>query len=864
MNNLCEQYSATSMQQLTKLVTDVDSGELKEKNVYPVSVIQAIFDGITGTRLDTILSLFNCIYIPYTTSKEDTRLKIGNQMRRIGLIISFKEGDTIYTQRYIGTNFDDNSWKSNSNWVECFISYDESELVNNLKEFIKDYISNNLPEPSFSFNIEIVDVLPDVGVKGTIYLIKDKEDENNKYTEYIWLDTTNSWEIIGSTNITLEVDNSLSDTSENPVQNKVITATFLDANNAINSIRNKSNKNENDISSINSSIASIENDVAENGKIKSPRIILEETAKRVFHAEFQKAYSYPPFNWSAPASIGWAGALLIDDFSSEDYRYFHCFMTYGQGVIIRQSKHTDEYEYFNHFIVDPSTSSANYAYTNKLNSGGWYRASAEYKSAIISRCSPSVLHTYYVYNVENPINYDANLEINGSRASIPYTLINTIRYTGAKLANITSDVTCNAEDNYLYIHGYKAGSTNAISGTSIIMVFNKPELTGDKSVIDLTDNDILWTTEFYVDEAAQDIFVSGGVLYYPYGGPNHCGLAAIDVNDGRILQNIDILELSSNFVNNPEPEGVYISNGKLYLNYHHSGDNSNEVYLVEFDLQNVKESVYIPNASNTNDGLLSKIDKLQLDNLVKKAVITGYISNSNNFAVLSENNKGYVSIPQTAIDRYGILKLSNYDDKSIGIYKLFLINNNPVIQITAPTITNFGVIKVGYPLDEENHNYPVEVTAAGIAYVHVPISNNTSYSIATPTSDGLMSKEDKSWINSIINTGLTAESLTSLSLTLETLQGNYEDISSTVSAHTASLSSLQTTVGNITNTINEHTDNIEYLINGFTEYTITTDNNINNLTTRVTAVENKIVILTQNEYDALETKNENTIYFIKG
>ncbi len=809
MNNQCEQYSATSIQQLTKLVTDENSGELKEKNVYPASVIQAIFDGITGTRLDTILSLFNCIYIPFDDSKENTRLKVQTNMRRLGLIISFRSNNIIYTQRYVGNSFDDANWKLDSNWVECFVSYNESELINNLKAFIKDYIDNNLPETSVSFNVEVVSSLPSTGTKGTVYLVKDKEDENNKHTEYIWLDTTNSWEIIGSTNVTLEVDNTLSNTSENPVQNKVITSKFSEHTNAINSISNKSNKNENDISSIKSSIDSITPTVEETAKIKNPRIILEETAKNVFNAEFEKAYSYPPFNWSAPASIGWAGALLIDDFSSADYRYFHCFMTYGQGVIIRQSKHTDEYEYFNHFIVDPSTSSANYAHTNKLNSGGWYRDSAEYKSAIISRCSPSALHIYYVYDIANPINYDVNLEIDGSRTSIPYSLINTIRYTGEKLAGIASDVTCNAEDDYLYIHGYKAGSTNAISGTSIIMVFNKPELTGDKSVIDLTDDDILWSIEFYVDEAAQDIFVSGGILYYPYGGPSHCGLAAIDIHDGRILQNIDILELSKKFIDNPEPEGVYISEGKLYINYHHGGTNSNEVCLVEFDLQNVKESVHIPNATNANNGLLSKIDKWRLDNLVEKAVISGYnvpSSEITRFAVLSENNKGYVNVP-------------------------YATNTKP------------GIIKTGYVTSATNHNYAIKVDNNGNAYVNVPMPESESYSLATSTSNGLMSKEDKAWTESLINAGFTVE---------------------TVVAMNANFEGLQTVIDETNTIVNNNSNRIDYLANGFSEYTTTTDNSINNLTSRVTAIENKIVILTQSEYDGLETKNENTIYFIKG
>ena len=57
-----------------------------------------------------------------------------------------------------------------------------------------------------------------------------------------------------------------------------------------------------------------------------------------------------------------------------------------------------------------------------------------------------------------------------------------------------------------------------------------------------------------------------------------------------------------------------MSNGNVYLNYHHAGANNNEVCLVEFPLQEVKES--IPIATAKSNGLLSSVDKEKLDNLV--------------------------------------------------------------------------------------------------------------------------------------------------------------------------------------------------------------------------------------------------------
>lgn len=48
---------------------------------------------------------------------------------------------------------------------------------------------------------EVVDSLPTTGKDDVIYLVKNKSDENNVYTEYIWID--NKWEIIGDTKVNL-------------------------------------------------------------------------------------------------------------------------------------------------------------------------------------------------------------------------------------------------------------------------------------------------------------------------------------------------------------------------------------------------------------------------------------------------------------------------------------------------------------------------------------------------------------------------------------------------------------------------------------------------------------------------------------
>ena len=79
---------------------------------------------------------------------------------------------------------------------------------------------------NIGFEAKVVDTLPDTGEGGYIYLVPKTGSTGDTYDEYIWAleeDGSYGWEHIGSTDITIEVDNELSDTSENPVQNKVIT-----------------------------------------------------------------------------------------------------------------------------------------------------------------------------------------------------------------------------------------------------------------------------------------------------------------------------------------------------------------------------------------------------------------------------------------------------------------------------------------------------------------------------------------------------------------------------------------------------------------------------------------------------------------
>lgn len=219
-NHAC---STASFQQLTKLVLEEGAVKPIEKNIYPISIVQAIFDGISGTRLDQLLSNFNCINVEFKGTIEATRLGVGINLRRKGLIIVYTDFDNnIHTERYINNDsIADDAWQLNTSWEDCFINIENSNIINELKEYIDKVIKDSIGD-SAGFNVEVVEELPPVGQPKVIYLKLIGDTEGNIYEEYIWVSTTNKYEKLGGFGDII-IDDNLSTTSQNPVQNKVVT-----------------------------------------------------------------------------------------------------------------------------------------------------------------------------------------------------------------------------------------------------------------------------------------------------------------------------------------------------------------------------------------------------------------------------------------------------------------------------------------------------------------------------------------------------------------------------------------------------------------------------------------------------------------
>jgi hypothetical protein len=146
----------------------------------------------------------------------------------------------------------------------------------------------------------------------------------------------------------------------------------------------------------------------------------------------------------------------------------------------------------------------------------------------------------------------------------------------------------------------------------------------------------------------------------------------------------------------------------------------------------------------------------------------GYTQTGKNYPVVLDNNKAYVNVPWTDTN-------TTYSAGS-GL-SLSGTTFNHSNSITAVSTT--GLYKIAY--DENGHITSTKAVEKGdITALGIP-STNTTYSLATTSADGLMSKDDKSKLNGIA-AGATANTGTVTSITPGTgLTGASSDTAITTS-----------------------------------------------------------------------------------
>lgn len=104
---------AVYIQQLRKYCKD----NKKWNEIFPVTFIQAIYNAANGNRLDTLLAMYNSIFVEYKGSFATTVGAIDNIVRKKGLIITyFDENNLSWTRRYKLHDTSDINFQNEDNW----------------------------------------------------------------------------------------------------------------------------------------------------------------------------------------------------------------------------------------------------------------------------------------------------------------------------------------------------------------------------------------------------------------------------------------------------------------------------------------------------------------------------------------------------------------------------------------------------------------------------------------------------------------------------------------------------------------------------------------------------------------------------
>lgn len=128
--------NAVYIQQLRKYCKE----NKKWNEIFPVTFIQAIYNAANGNRLDTLLAMYNSIFVEYKGSFATTVAAIDNIVRKKGLIITyFDENNLSWTRRYKLHDISDINFQNEDNWE----GYNFDILIDEIYKAI-EYIFSNI------------------------------------------------------------------------------------------------------------------------------------------------------------------------------------------------------------------------------------------------------------------------------------------------------------------------------------------------------------------------------------------------------------------------------------------------------------------------------------------------------------------------------------------------------------------------------------------------------------------------------------------------------------------------------------------------------------------------------------------------
>lgn len=159
---------AVYIQQLRKYCKD----NKKWNEIFPVTFIQAIYNAANGNRLDTLLAMYNSIFVEYKGSFATTVAAIDNIVRKKGLIITyFDENNLSWTRRYKLHDTSDINFQNEDNWE----GYNFDILVDEIYKAIK-YIFTNIDK-----FLDLKNVLLQQITEVTENIFNNIEDYTNLY-----------------------------------------------------------------------------------------------------------------------------------------------------------------------------------------------------------------------------------------------------------------------------------------------------------------------------------------------------------------------------------------------------------------------------------------------------------------------------------------------------------------------------------------------------------------------------------------------------------------------------------------------------------------------------------------------------------
>jgi len=124
-------------------IKNCSSGEYS--NIYPILDWEGyVKEGSYGSQtIKDIMLWYNHVWLEFDTNRTTTRKTVPSWWRRRGRFITYEScKGNLFTEYYVGTEFDDSSWGNGENWVEL-PTYES--IYRTLKEYFKWYYPDMYP-----------------------------------------------------------------------------------------------------------------------------------------------------------------------------------------------------------------------------------------------------------------------------------------------------------------------------------------------------------------------------------------------------------------------------------------------------------------------------------------------------------------------------------------------------------------------------------------------------------------------------------------------------------------------------------------------------------------------------------------------